>query len=662
MSEQNNETVQGKKGGISVETAHIFPVIKKWLYSEKDIFLREIVSNAADAVTKHKRLCSLGQAESDGTAYRIDVRLDAAAKTLTVSDNGIGMTEEELLKYLGSIALSGAMEFIQKYEGDQKEGNSTGIIGHFGLGFYSAFMVADDVEVITKSWSGAPAVRWLCHADGSYELFPAERETHGTDIVMHIAPAEEEYLNAQKIRDMLEKYCSFMPTEIYFTDEDAEAARQEKAEQEKEKAEEGEDKPAGEKQPEPEKPINDIHPLWQKAPSECTPDDYKAFYRKVFHDYREPLFWIHINADYPLNFKGILFFPRLDNEYESIEGQVKLYYNQVFVADNIKEVIPEYLLMLKGVLDCPELPLNVSRSYLQNNTYVSKVSAHIVKKVCDKLNSLCNTERENYESVWDSIKTFVEYACMRDRKFYDRCKDAILLTLTDGSHVTLAQYAEKAKADGHAAPAEEGKEPVVTVYYATDRELQAQYISLFEAQGIQIAVLDKLIDTQFVQMLESYDAAMKFQRIDADPAAALKADGDVTENQALADLFRTVSGNEKLEVKFEVLKDASLPSMLTVSEQSRRMEEMMKMYAMQTGSKDQAPLFPLEYTLLLNTASPLISKLADLTAEGAGEDAAAKAKLIAGQIWQLSVLAQRKFTAEELKTFLAGSFDILAKL
>jgi molecular chaperone HtpG len=662
MSEQNNETVQGKKGGISVETAHIFPVIKKWLYSEKDIFLREIVSNAADAVTKHKRLCSLGQAESDGTAYRIDVRLDAAAKTLTVSDNGIGMTEEELLKYLGSIALSGAMEFIQKYEGDQKEGNSTGIIGHFGLGFYSAFMVADDVEVITKSWSGAPAVRWLCHADGSYELFPAERETHGTDIVMHIAPAEEEYLNAQKIRDMLEKYCSFMPTEIYFTDEDAEAARQEKAEQDKEKAEEGKDKPAEEKQPEPEKPINDIHPLWQKAPSECTPDDYKAFYRKVFHDYREPLFWIHINADYPLNFKGILFFPRLDNEYESIEGQVKLYYNQVFVADNIKEVIPEYLLMLKGVLDCPELPLNVSRSYLQNNTYVSKVSAHIVKKVCDKLNSLCNTERENYESVWDSIKTFVEYACMRDRKFYDRCKDAILLTLTDGSHVTLAQYAEKAKADGHAAPAEEGKEPVVTVYYATDRELQAQYISLFEAQGIQIAVLDKLIDTQFVQMLESYDAAMKFQRIDADPAAALKADGDVTENQALADLFRTVSGNEKLEVKFEVLKDASLPSMLTVSEQSRRMEEMMKMYAMQTGGKDQAPLFPLEYTLLLNTASPLISKLADLTAEGAGEDAAAKAKLIAGQIWQLSVLAQRKFTAEELKTFLAGSFDILAKL
>ncbi len=666
MNEKENEATMAKKGGISVETAHIFPVIKKWLYSEKDIFLREIVSNAADAVTKHKRLCSLGQAESDGTAYRIDVRLDSAAKTLTVSDNGIGMTEEELLKYLGSIALSGAMEFIQKYEGDQKEGNTTGIIGHFGLGFYSAFMVADDIEVVTKSWSGTPAVRWLCHADGSYELFPAERETHGTDVILHIAADEEEYLNDRKLRDMLEKYCSFMPTEIYFTDEDAAADGQETEKDpggEDKPVEEGQDeKPTGKPDEKSEKPVNDTHPLWQKAPSECTPDDYRAFYRKVFHDYRDPLFWIHINADYPLNFKGILYFPRLDNEYESIEGQVKLYYNQVFVADNIKEVIPEYLLMLKGVLDCPELPLNVSRSYLQNNTYVSKVSAHIVKKVCDKLNSLCNTERENYEAVWDSIKTFVEYACMRDRKFYDRAKDAILLTLTDGSHVTVAQYAEKAKEDGHAAPAGEGKEPVVTVYYTTDRELQAQYIALFEAQGIQIAVLDKLIDTQFVQMLESYNATVKFQRIDADPAAALKADGDVTENQALVALFRKASGNDKLEVKFEALKDASLPAMLTVSEQSRRMEEMMKLYAMQTGGKEQAPLFPLEYTLLLNTASPLISKLTALTAEGAAEDAAGKADLIAGQVWRLSVLAQRKFTADELKDFLAGSFDILEKL
>lgn len=646
MNEQ--EMKEAKRGGISVETAHIFPVIKKWLYSEKDIFLRELVSNAADAVTKHKRLCSLGEAESDGIAYRIDVELDPTAKTLTVSDNGIGMTEEELLKYLGSIALSGAMEFIQKYEGEQKEGNSTGIIGHFGLGFYSAFMVADDIEVVTKSWSGSPAVRWVCHADGSYELYPSEREVHGTDIILHVTDEETEYLNQHKLREMLDKYCSFMPTEIYFRNLDAED----------EAPKEGEaDKPAEEP-----KPINDIHPLWQKNPSECTPEEYKAFYRKVFHDYREPLFWIHINADYPLNFKGILYFPRLDNEYESIEGQVKLYYNQVFVADNIKEVIPEYLLMLKGVLDCPELPLNVSRSYLQNNTYVSKVSAHIVKKVCDKLNSLCNTERETYESVWDSINTFVEYACMRDRKFYDRAKDALLLTLTDGSHVTLTEYKEKAQADGATPPAEEGKEPTTTVYYATDRELQAQYISLFEAQGIGIALLDKLIDTQFAQMLETYDQTVRFQRIDADPAAALKGDGEITESPALVELFRKVSGNDKLEVKFDALKDASLPAMLTVSEQSRRMEEMMKLYALQSGGKDEAPAFPLEYTLVVNTTSPLITKLSDLAAEGAPEDGTARAQTIATQIWRLSVLAQRKLTAEELTEFLTGSFELLERL
>ena len=654
MMDQENQNA--KRGGISVETAHIFPVIKKWLYSEKDIFLRELVSNAADAVTKHKRLCSLGEAESDGTAYRIDVTLDATAKTLTVSDNGIGMTEEELLKYLGSIALSGAMEFIQKYEGDQKDGNSTGIIGHFGLGFYSAFMVADDIEVVTKSWNGSPAVRWVCHADGSYELYPAERSLHGTDIILHITEEENEYLNAQKLKDMLDKYCSFMPTEIYFTDEDADEETDDD-ETPAEELDEGEKKP-----PEEPKPVNDIHPLWQKAPSECTPEDYKAFYRKVFHDYREPLFWIHINADYPLNFKGILYFPRLDNQYESIEGQVKLYYNQVFVADNIKEIIPEYLLMLKGVLDCPELPLNVSRSYLQNNTYVSKVSAHIVKKVCDKLNSLCNTEREEYEAVWDSIKPFVEYACMRDRKFYDRAKDAILLTLTDGSHVTVAQYAEKAKADGHAAPAEEGKEPVVTVYYTTDRALQARYISLFEGQGIQVAVMDQLIDTQFAQMLENYNSEVKFARVDADPAASLRGDGEITENAALVELFRKVSGNEKLEVKFESLKDASLPAMLTVSEQSRRMEEMMKMYAMQVGGKDDTPAFPTEYTLLLNTASELMRKLTDLTAEGVSETDTARAETIAKQVWQLSVLAQRRLTADELEDFLAGSYALLGQL
>ena len=415
-----NQDTTRRSGGISVETAHIFPIIKKWLYSEKDIFLRELVSNAADAVTKHKRLVSLGEIEDGEESYRITVTVDKTAGTLTVSDNGIGMTEDEVTRYLGNIALSGALDFINKYEGEQEKtasAGSAGIIGHFGLGFYSAFMVADSIEVITRSYQGGETVRWVCSADGSYEFTDAPYTLHrGTDIILHVTEEESEYLGAYKLQDMLDKYCSFMPTEIYFVNADEANA-------------DGEDTDGDStdeaKTPAEPTPINDVMPLWQKSPSECTEEEYKDFYRKVFRDYREPLFHIHINADYPLNFKGILYFPRLNNEYESMEGQVKLYYNQVFVADNIKEVIPEYLLMLKGVLDCPELPLNVSRSYLQNNTYVSKVSAHIVKKVCDKLNSLCLNERETYEGVWDSIKTFVEYACMRDRKFYDRVSESL---------------------------------------------------------------------------------------------------------------------------------------------------------------------------------------------------------------------------------------------
>ena len=634
----NNQTNR-RSGGISVETAHIFPIIKKWLYSEKDIFLRELVSNAADAVTKHKRLVSLGEIEGTDETYRITVTVDKAAGTLTVSDNGIGMSEDEVTRYLGNIALSGALDFINKYEGE-KETSATGIIGHFGLGFYSAFMVADTVEVVTKSYTDVPAVRWVCNADGSYEFFDGEREGRGTDIILHVTEEEAAYLGAYKIREMLDKYCSFMPTEIYFVD----------AEEEDKPAEEAD----GEEVSGEPSPINDVTPLWQKAPSECTDEEYKDFYRKVFHDFREPLFHIHINADYPLNFKGILYFPRLGNEYESIEGQVKLYYNQVFVADNIKEVIPEYLLMLKGVLDCPELPLNVSRSYLQNNTYVSKVSAHIVKKVCDKLNSLCDTDRETYESVWDSIRTFVEYACMRDRKFYDRVKDSLLFKLTDGKFVTVEEYFKPAD---EAADNAEKSERVI--YYTSDPEGQAQYVSLFEAEGIRVAVLDKLIDSQFVQMYENYvgtgEDAVKFQRIDADVAAALTKDGDVTESEALTALYRKVSGNEKLEVKYASLKDESVPAMLTVSEQSRRMEEMMKMYAMQGGG--DMPTFPVEYTLTVNTASALTGRMIDLCMTDAD-----KAELLAAQVYRLCLLSQRRFTADELKSFLAGSFDLLGKL
>ena len=639
MNTSNNR----RSGGISVETAHIFPIIKKWLYSEKDIFLRELVSNAADAVTKYKRLVSLGEIEdTDENGYRITVKVDKVAGTLTVSDNGIGMTEDEVTRYLGNIALSGALDFINKYEGEKDSSNSTGIIGHFGLGFYSAFMVADTVEVVTKSYTGTPAVRWVCNADGSYEFFDGDREERGTDIILHITEDELAYLGAYKLREMLDKYCSFMPTEIYFEDvtEEDEPA---------ENTDEVADEPAA------PAPINDVSPLWQKAPSECTDEDYKDFYRKVFHDFREPLFHIHINADYPLNFKGILYFPRLGNEYESIEGQVKLYYNQVFVADNIKEVIPDYLLMLKGVLDCPELPLNVSRSYLQNNTYVSKVSAHIVKKVCDKLNSLCDTDRETYEGVWDSIRTFVEYACMRDRKFYDRIKDSLLFKLTDGKYVTVDEYFKPA--DEIQETAEKAER---IMYYTSDPEGQAQYISLFEAEGIRVAVLDKLIDSQFVQMYENYvgkdENAVKFLRIDADVAAALTKDGEAAESQALTDLYRKVSGNETLEVKYAALKDETVPAMLTVSEQSRRMEEMMRMYSMQSGM-DGMPATPVAYTMTVNTASPLTERMIPLC-----DTDPAKAELLATQVYRLCLLSQRRLTAEELKTFLADSFDLLGQI
>ena len=630
MNQENTR----RSGGISVETAHIFPIIKKWLYSEKDIFLRELVSNAADAVTKHKRLISLGEIESgEDETYRITVTLDKTAGTLTVSDNGIGMTEDEVSRYLGNIALSGALDFINKYEGE-KENNATGIIGHFGLGFYSAFMVADSIEVITRSYQGGETIRWVCSADGSYEFTDAPCELHrGTDIILHVTEEETAYLSAAKVKSMLDKYCSFMPTEIYFSD----------ADEEDKKADGDESSPA-----EPT-PINDVTPLWQKAPSECTEEEYKEFYRKVFHDFREPLFYIHINADYPLNFKGILYFPRLSNEYESMEGQVKLYYNQVFVADNVSEVIPEYLLMLKGVLDCPELPLNVSRSYLQNNVYVSKVSAHIVKKVCDKLNSMCQTDREVYEGVWDSIRTFVEYACMRDKKFYDRVKDSLLLKLTDGTYVTVEEYGKTAEDSAEAKTDR-------VIYYTSDPEGQAQYVSLFEAQGFKVAILDKLIDGQFVQMYEHYEGegSVKFRRIDAD-TEALTGDGDVTEIPALTDLYRKVSGKEELTVKFAPLKDETVPAVLTVSEESRRLEETMRMYAMQGGGT--MPTFPVEYTLTVNTASALTGKLTD-TAESDPE----KAALMAAQIWRLCLLSQRKLTAEELSEFLAAGFDLLGRL
>ncbi len=621
------EQTFAQKGGISVETEHIFPIIKKWLYSEKEIFLREIVSNACDAQTKLKRLASLGHISDLADDFRITVRIDKAAKTLTVSDNGIGMTKEEVEQYICQIALSGALDFIQKYE-NESDGAQNGIIGHFGLGFYSAFMVSDTVEVLTKSYQDAPAVHFICQENGSYEMRYCDKATRGTDVVLHITDEEAEFLDEGKIRAVLQQYCSFMPIEIYLEVAGKEAQTD---------ADGNEIAPAS---------INDTHPLWQKSPSECTEEEYNAFYHKVFGDLRDPLFHIHINADYPLNFKGILYFPRLNHEYDNLEGQVKLYYNQVFVADNMKEVIPEYMLMLRGVLDCPELPLNVSRSYLQNNSYVAKVQSHIAKKVADKLNSLLNTERERYEALWDDVKLFVEYGCLRDRKFYERMKGAILFSRTDSTYQTMQEYLENAK-----------ESQQNTVYYTTDQTQQAQYISLFEQQGISVVRFDKMMDTQFISFLEAQEPSIKFLRVDADIAQALKGEASAYENEALIALLRRVSQNETLKVTFQALKDETVPAILNLSEESRRMEDMMRMYRMQSGMEGENFEFPSDMTLILNTNSPLVQKLGEAAKEGENETAASVAK----QLYTLALLSLRPLNASELQAFLQDSYAFLQK-
>ena len=626
-----------KKGGISVETQNIFPVIKKWLYSDKDIFVRELISNGCDAVTKHKRLVSLGEAESDGKPYRIDVTLDTELGTLTFSDNGIGMNQEEIDKYINQIALSGALDFIQKYEGESEDAGK-GIIGHFGLGFYSAFMIADKVEIKSKSYrKDDAAVWWTGNEDGSYEMRPCDKMQRGTDIILYINDDEKEYASESKIREIIEKFCSFMPVEIYYT----------VLPEKKDEVKEGEE-PKEKSEP---KPVNDTTPLWLKKPSECTDEEYKEFYRKVFHDYKEPLFWIHISADYPLNFKGILYFPKLSNEYGSYEGQVKLYYNQVFVADNIKEVIPEYMFLLKGVLDCPELPLNVSRSYLQSNGYVAKISAHIVKKVSDKLNSLFNTEREKYESFWDDVKPFVEYAGIRDNKFFSKVKDVILYKTTEGKFMTLAEYAANEHYDN-------------TVYYTDDKQRQSKYVSMFASQGVPVVEFDKLIDVQFVSFAESELKSddkykdIKFVRVDSGVADILKdSDKQTDEEQSkkLCDFFKeTLGKGDGLKISCDHLKDSTVPAVLNLSEQSRRFSDMMKMYGGGMGS------MPVEETLVLNLSNPLIGKIADKIASEETPDELSKS--LATQAYMLALVAQRPLEPDELSKFISQSSELFAKL
>ncbi len=615
-----------ERGGISVQTEHIFPIIKRWLYSDKDIFLREIVSNASDAITKLRHLCAIGEAQGiDESCYRITVTLDEKAKTVSVDDNGIGMTADEVRNYINNIALSGALDFVKKYEGANAEND--GIIGHFGLGFYSAFMVADKVTIETKSYTDEPAVKWTGDQDGSFVMEDCERAGRGTKVTMFITEEEKEFGTKAKLTEILEKYCAFMPFPIYLEIVGEEPKK---------------DKDGNVIAPEP---INDTQPLWQKQASECTEEDYNEFYKKVFNDYREPIFHIHLNADYPLNFKGILYFPRMTSAYEGIEGHIKLFYNRVFVADNIKEIIPDYLLMLKGVLDCPEMPLNVSRSYLQSNAYVAKVSAHIVKKVCDKLVSMHDTEPDKFKKEWDELKTFVKYASMRDRKVYDKLKDIVLMETVDGDYVSLKEYLETASE-------KDGKK---VVYYATDKKQQAVYINMFKNEGIKVVVLADFIDNNYMSIVEQSEENVKFLRIDAE-ADALKTDGESAENEKVKELFAKISGNDTMKITFMPLKDTKIPALLNIDEESRRFSEMMKMYA--AASKKMQEDLPQQATLVLNTENALIKKLETNCENGASDIDEA----IARQIYTLALIGQRQLTAAELESFLDNSYGLLEKL
>lgn len=598
-----------REGQIKVQSEKIFPIIKKWLYSDKDIFLREVVSNGCDAVTKLKKLTAMGKAEADGD-YEISVVLDKENKTVTVTDNGIGMTEEEVKNYISNVAFSGAEEFIRKYKEDDSE--SSRIIGHFGLGFYSVFMVSERVDINTLSFEkGAKPVFWTCDGDTEYEIGEGGRETHGTEVTMHIAEDSAEFLEKNTLSDVLKKYCAFFPVPIYFY-------------------EKGEEK--GE-------PINDTNPLWLKKPSDCTDDEYKAFYKKVFMDFNDPLFYIHLNVEYPFNLKGILYFPKLRHEFEPTEGQIKLFNNQVFVADNVKEIIPEFLLLLKGVIDCPDLPLNVSRSFLQNDGYAAKVSAHITKKVADKLNSLFTSERENYNSYWDDIAPFVKYGCLKDEKFYDKVKNIILYTTCDGEHETLQDYLEKAKEHGHEN----------TVYYATDKLQQAQYIDIFKKQNIETVLLPMMIDNPFISFMEAKNEGVKFKRIDSSLADTLK-DGDAKADE-LAELFKEAIGDEKLKIETAALKSEDIPAVLLVGEEGRRLQEMARVYGAMGMSPD---MFPSDITLTLNLSNALIKKLEE------NKDNKEIAVPVCKQIYDIARLQQAPLDADSLGEFLKRSADIMA--
>ena len=657
-------------GNLSINSQNIFPIIKKWMYSDHDIFYRELVSNACDAITKLKKLSMIGEYEApDDIDYKVEIKLSANDKTIKIIDNGIGMTKEEVDEYINQIAFSGAEAFLEKYK---DKANDDQIIGHFGLGFYSAFMVADQVTIDTLSFKdGAESVHWSCEGGTEYDISEGTKTNPGTEITLYLNEDSYEFANEYKAKEVLDKYCSFMPVPIFVTNEDAGEQTEEIPEEEvtekdtvldtfiKDAVTEEVEKEDGTKETVEKVPakkmakivkrpvaINDIHPLWTKHPNECSDEDYKEFYRKVFHDYKEPLFWIHLNMDYPFNLKGILYFPKINTEYESIEGTIKLYNNQVFVADNIKEVIPEFLLLLKGVIDCPDLPLNVSRSALQNDGFVKKISDYITKKVADKLSGMCKTDKENYEKYWDDINPFIKFGCLKDEKFAEKMNDYIIFKNLDGKYLTLKECLEENK-----------EKHENTVFYVTDEVEQSQYINMFKKEGIDAVILTHNIDQPFITNMESKNENLKFKRIDADLSDSFKEETSKDElkdmTEKLSKTFKDALGKENLTVNVEKLKDASISSMITLSEESRRMQDMMKMYGM--AGMDPNMFGAEGQTLVLNANNDLVKYVAEHTD---GENT----KIICEQLYDLAMLSHAPLSPEQMTGFIARSNKIMELL
>lgn len=628
-----------EQGNLSINSENFLPIIKKWLYSDTDIFVRELVSNGADAVTKLKKLISLGEADnvSPDEDFRITVKLDKANKKIYFEDNGIGMTEEEVKKYINEIAFSGATDFVQKYENASSEDGD--IIGHFGLGFYSAFMVGHTVTIDTLSYKeGSKAVKWVCDGGITYEIGESERTTRGTTITLDVMEEEESFLDAYRLREILDKYCKYIPVDIYF---------EEIKEEEETEEIEGTTEDSEPKEVEVEKPVNNKNPLWNKKPSECTDEEYKAFYKEVFHDFNEPLFWIHLNMDYPFNLKGILYFPKLSHELESIEGQVKLYNNQVFIADNIKEVIPEFLLLLKGVIDCPDLPLNVSRSFLQNDGYVTKMSAYITKKVADKLNSLCKSEREQYNKYWDDISPFIKYGVIRQDGFYDKIKNSLLFKSTVKNYYTTDEYMDKfsEKTDKQ-------------IYYTNNELLHSQYIKMYQDTGVETVLLTAKIDNPYISYLENFNQEVKFKRVDSDITSSLTSDEKASDEdiEGIKEIFSSVVNADKTDISVESLKDESIPAIVVLSEDSRRMEEMSKMFG---GMMMGMPNMPTKNTLTLNSNNKLVKYLLE---NKDNADKAEENKIITEQIYDLALMSNKRLSPDEMNKFMDRNNKILSIL